>query len=312
MQLITSLRHITQEHKNCVVTIGNYDGVHLGHQEILRQVTDQSKKNNTKSLVIIFEPQPKEYFLPPQQRPARITHLNDKVYLLGKSNIDYVLCLKFNTQLQKMSATEFSQNILINTLAIHSLFLGEDFCCGNKREGTPRFMSQLLSQYSIPTTIVQSVNLDGKKISSTLIRQYLKQGELLTAKTLLGRNFFMSGKVVRGQGIGKKWGTATANINLHNSNLVTTGIFVVTVSSEVAKLNNAKGVASIGYRPSVADNRACLEVHIFGYDINLYDIHIEVTLLKKLRDEAKFVDISLLQQQIEQDKLDALKYFTQE
>jgi riboflavin kinase / FMN adenylyltransferase len=309
-KLITSLNQIKTQHHASIVTIGNFDGVHLGHQEIIKQVKAQAQLSSTTSLVIIFEPQPKEYFLPLEQRPARITSLHDKVAQLAALGIDYILCLKFNRQLQQLTAQEFIDNVLLDCVQLQQLIIGADFCCGSDRKGTSDYLEQQLAVHNISVTKIDFTRCkQQQKISSSSIRIALEQGDLAVAKKLLGRDFAISGKVVAGQGLGKQWGTPTANIHLEQHKLIISGIFVVLVNCAALDLQQVKAIASIGVRPSISDNSPCLEVHLFNKNIDLYSQRLEVVFLHKLRNEDKFDDIELLKQQIALDKRQALEFF---
>ena len=293
MQLIRYLNNKLLD--GCVASIGNYDGMHLGHQEILAKLTAQASKMKLPSLVIIFEPQPMEFFLQERTNPRLMT-LREKLVFFKNYNIDYVLCLKFNAQLASLTAQEFIQNILVNKLNTQYIIIGDDFSFGCNRTGG----FELLQEY-IKTEKIATVHIDNTKVSSTHIRQALAIGDLKTAEKLLGRPYSMSGKVAYGDKLGHKLGFPTANIYLHHKVLSIAGVFIVKVQEMI-------GIANVGTRPTIDGSRNVLEVHLLDFDKDIYGQRIQVEFIEKIRDEIKFDSLNLLKQQIAKDVEKARQY----
>ncbi len=300
MQLIRDIKNITAAEQHCVATIGNFDSVHLGHQEVLRKVKQEAKAMDSCSLAIIFEPQTMEYFMG-SRAAARLTKLTQKLELFEQYGIDKVLCLRFNKYLAKFSAKQFIQKILLDKLKVHHLIIGDDFAFGSDRLGG----LELLQQY-LPVERLETLYADGTRVSSTHVRQALAVADFTLAKHLLGRAYAMSGHVAHGNRLGHMLGFPTANIYLHRKVLPFTGVYFVNVTGIDDKVRS--GIANIGTRPTIGGDRNMLEVHILDFDEDIYGKKIEVEFLHKLRDEVKFDSLGLLKQQIEQDVAKAKQY----
>jgi len=294
MKLFCSIDAIKfQLQHGCVASIGNYDGMHLGHQEVLQRLHSQSISMNLPSLLIIFEPLPTEYFLKENTNPRLMT-LREKLVILQNSAIDYVLCLRFNAKLANLIAAQFVKDILLNSLKVRYIIIGDDFAFGSNRTGG----FTVLQKY-IETEKIALVQVNDIKVSSSHIRQALAVGDLETAERLLGRPYSMSGRVAYGNRLGHRIGFPTANIYLRHKVLPIHGVYIARING----LNSKPmiGVANIGNRPTINGTRNVLEVHLLDFNKNIYGTRIEVEFVKKLRDEVKFASLDLLKQQIEKD-----------
>lgn len=283
---------------NSVVTIGNFDGVHLGHQAIVQQVVALAQQHNLQSTIVVFEPQPMEFFHG-DQAPARLTNLAEKQYYFDNFNIDNVVVLEFNEQLKNLSADEFVQTILLDQLQTQHLIVGDDFKFGADRQGDFDFLQQY-SEFS--TSATTTIEADGLRVSSSRIRSALAHSDFAQAKLLLGRAYTMRGEVIQGDQNGRKLNAPTANIDPQRLVLPLTGVFVVQVHGQD---EHYYGVANLGTRPTVDGVRKLLETHIFDFDQDIYGQSIEIEFLHKLRDEQRFADLAELQQQIAIDQQQA-------
>ena len=291
------IRNTNLEQLPCVVTIGNFDGVHLGHQALLTEVKKRAHDLKLESAVITFEPNPKDYFS--QNKPqTRISSLREKIELFNEIKIDRVHIIKFNQEFSKVTADEFI-SVLIKQLKVKEIVVGEDFCFGRGREGGIK----QLSASSMKLNIKNKILMDGKRISSTLIRNLLANDKLDEANKYIGRPYSISGKVVHGEKRGRKIGFPTANIHMRHNRPPLKGVFAV-------KFQNHFGVANLGIRPSIkGEKKLQLEVHLLNFSSDLYGQHVSVIFLKKLRDEKKFKSLDELKEQIKLDVIKAKLFF---
>lgn len=291
------IRNTNLEQLPCVVTIGNFDGVHLGHQALLNEVKKRAHELKLESAVITFEPNPKDYFS--QNKPqTRISSLREKIELFNEIKIDRVHIIKFNQEFSKVTANEFI-SVLIKQLKVKEIVVGEDFCFGRGREGGIK----QLSASSMKLNIKNKILMDGKRISSTLIRNLLANDKLDQANKYIGRPYSISGKVVHGEKRGRKIGFPTANIHMRHNRPPLKGVFAV-------KFQNHFGVANLGIRPSIkGEKKLQLEVHLLNFSSDLYGQHVSVIFLKKLRDEKKFKSLDELKEQIKLDVIKAKLFF---
>jgi len=296
------------EHRGNVVTIGSFDGVHLGHQAIIQQLLAQSRRLGLPSMVVVFEPQPHEYFSG-EKAPARLMRLSEKVAALFAEGVERVCCLQFNRQLRSLSAAEFISRVLVNGLGVKYLVIGDDFRFGCDRRGDYRLLQQAGDTNGFTVTDTRTYTVSEQRVSSTRIRDLLQQGNLSLAKTLLGRPYTISGKVIRGQQLGRQLGTPTANVHLHRYRSPLAGVFAVV--TRLPSGEQVNGVANVGVRPTVGgDTKPLLEVHLFDRNDDLYGQLIEVDFKYKLRDEKRFDGLDKLKAQIQQDILAARQFFT--
>lgn len=294
------------------LTIGNFDGVHLGHQAILARLKQVANQLNIASCVMTFEPHPRE-FLAPQQAPTRLTSLREKLELLAESGIDRVQICRFNQDFAKIDTESFITRILQQDLAVRWLLVGEDFRFGAHRAGNVEMLKAFSQRSgSFEVEIMPNFSVNGLRVSSTAIREALACGNLDVARQLLGRPYSISGRVVDGDKLGKQIGFPTANIQLKHNRPPLMGIFVVEISSEANSPFPAmmRGVASLGIRPTThAKSEPVLEVHLFDFCKEIYGHHLRVHFLHKLRDEEKYPDLITLTRQIERDVKEAKDYF---
>ncbi|MFV2059667.1 MAG: bifunctional riboflavin kinase/FAD synthetase [Gammaproteobacteria bacterium] len=302
MELIRGSHNIKAKHHGCVATIGNFDGVHLGHQAVIGQLAEKSAELNLPMVVISFEPQPMEYFLH-EKAPARLLRLREKYLALSRFSVTAMLSLPFNKKLAALSAQDFINNILIEKLGIQYLVVGDDFRFGHNRQGDFEMLQQVGKHHNFQVVNMHTFEIDGERVSSTRVRQALQQGNLQYAEKLLGRSYRMSGRVAHGDKLGRELGFPTANIFLHRKVTPMEGIFVV----EVFGLDGEpiEGVASIGNRPTVNGTKTLLEVFIFDFDREIYGKHLQVSFLHKLRDQIRFDNLDDLKVQIDNDVQEA-------
>lgn len=298
MELVRGLHNLRPRHRGCVATIGNFDGVHAGHQAILRRLGAHAERVGLPGCVVIFEPQPREYFSP-STAPARLTRLRDKLALLEAQGVDRVLCLAFNRRLRELSANQFIQQVLIDGLGVAHLEVGDDFRFGCDRTGDFDLLKERGQQHGFTVDSANTVAQNGERISSSRVRQVLAEADFAQAERLLGRPFSITGRVLHGQKLGRQLGAPTANIQLKRINAPLNGVYRVSVELDGRK---QQGVANIGTRPTVeGDGSAHLEVHLLDYEGDLYGRRLTVMFHEKLRDEERFESLTALQAAINAD-----------
>ena len=291
-------RHIPNSgsHPPCVLTIGNYDGIHLGHQKLINELLNASKNSQIESAIMIFEPHPREFFTP-KEAPTRITSLREKIEYFQLKKIDRVYIVKFNIRFAHMSGEEFILK-LKEQITARTILVGEDFRFGKNRE----FGITDLFESDIKTFIVKEIKNNNIRVSSTHVRDALSSGDLDLGKDLLGRYYSISGKVVHGDHRGRRLGYPTANIHMFHNRPPIKGVFAV-------KLNEKFGVANLGTRPTIKGiSKLHLEVHVLNFSGDLYGHHVHITFLKKIRDEIKFESTEDLKVQIKKDIINAEIY----
>ncbi|PLP86310.1 bifunctional riboflavin kinase/FAD synthetase [Pseudomonas sp. FFUP_PS_473] len=298
MQLVRGLHNLRPQHRGCVATIGNFDGVHRGHQAILARLRERAAALGVPSCVVIFEPQPREYFAP-DTAPARLARLRDKVALLAAEGIDRVLCLAFNQRLSKLSAAEFVETILVDGLGVQHLEVGDDFRFGCDRVGDFSFLEQAGATYGFTVEAAQTVELDGFRVSSTEVRNALADADFALAERLLGRPYRITGRVLHGQKLARQLGTPTANVQLKRRRVPLTGVYLASAEIDGQRW---PGVANIGVRPTVSgDGSAHLEIHLLDFAGDLYGRRLTVVFHHKLRDEQRFASLEALKSAIDAD-----------
>ncbi len=304
MRLLRGLYNLPSDFQGCVVTIGNFDGLHLGHQAILQSLKLASHHTALPSLVMLFEPQPKEFFAP-EQAPARLASFREKLLDLSQAGVDYVLCLPFNQSLRSMTAHDFIHQVLVDSLGVRHLIVGDDFRFGCDRSGDFQALAEAGQRVGFKVEDSPTFELDGGRVSSTRVRDQLQQGNMREVDELLGRTYRMNGRVIYGRQLGRTLNTPTANVRIDRKRLPMSGVFAVTASiSETGE--QFGGVANLGVKPSIADTpEPSLEVHLFDYHGDLYGKHLNVQFLSKLRKEQRFDGIEQLTAAIEHDKLEA-------
>jgi riboflavin kinase/FMN adenylyltransferase len=306
MQLVRGLHNLRPKHLGCVATIGNFDGVHRGHQAILARLRERAVALGLPSCVVIFEPQPREFFTP-ELAPARLTRLRDKLTLLAEAGVDRVLCLAFNRRLRELSAAEFVRAVLVDGLGVRHLEVGDDFRFGCDRAGDFDFLLQAGASNGFSVEAASTVEVQGQRVSSTRVREALAAADFALAEDLLGRPFQLAGRVVHGQALGRQLGTPTANVQLKRRRVPLTGVYLVSTEVDGQRW---PGVANIGVRPSVAsDGNAHLEVHLLDFSGDLYDRRLTVAFHRKLRDEQRFASLEALKAAIAADIAVARAYW---
>ncbi|MCC2666253.1 MAG: riboflavin biosynthesis protein ribF [Gammaproteobacteria bacterium] len=303
---VHSSNGFTSEPKGCVATIGNFDGVHQGHQALLKQVILRAKELNLSSRVMIFEPQPAEFFLK-DKCIARLTRFREKFYYLAKEKVDEVWVVLFNKALALLTATEFIEHVLCAQLYVKHLIVGEDFRFGQGRKGDVALLKAKGQQLGFTVETMPSVMIEGERVSSTRVRNALANADHLLAEQLLGRPYCMLGRVVYGNQLGRTLGFPTANIYLHRRVTPIHGIYAVRLHGIAKK--GLPGVANIGIRPTIGGTRTLLEVHVFDFSQTIYGSQVCVEFCKKLREEAKFENLELLKAQMCLDAAEARHYF---
>ncbi len=299
MELIRGLHNLRPRHQGCVATIGAFDGVHLGHQVVIRHLLEKAAELDLPSVIIVFEPLPREYFSP-LQAPARIMSFWEKCRALEALGVDRLLRIRFNEQFRVMSAQTFVDDIFVAGLGVRYVVLGDDFRFGADRQGDIAFIQAQGERYGYAAGPTPTFAIAGERVSSTRIRDALENADFATAEALLGRPYSISGRVIYGRQLGRTIGTPTANLELRRLRAPLSGVYVVEVSG--GGLEGACGVANVGVRPTVDDSiRANLEVHLLDREIELYGQHIEVTFRHKLREEQKFASLEELQMNIARD-----------
>jgi riboflavin kinase / FMN adenylyltransferase len=302
------LRHLpTEPARPVTLTIGNFDGVHRGHQAMIERVTKAARELGLASCVMTFEPHPRELFAP-DQAPTRLTSLREKLELFSQLDLGAVLVSRFDYDFARIGAEEFVERILVRGLAVRWLLVGDDFRFGARRAGDFDLLARAGRERGFEVVRMDTCTVDGVRVSSTAVRERLAAGDLDGAACLLGRPYSISGRVVRGDRLGVQLGFPTANVRLEHNHPPVMGIFVV----EVQGLGPAplQGVASLGVRPTVkAGGAPTLEVHLLDFDREIYGLRVQVSFLHRLRDEEKYPDLATLTSAIARDVENARAFF---
>jgi riboflavin kinase / FMN adenylyltransferase len=295
--------NIKRKHKNAIIAIGNFDGLHLGHKKVLNQAKLKAEKENLKFGVITFEPIPSMFFNS-SIRHHRINLIEQKIYYLKKIKLDFLIIIKFNKSFSNISADNFIEKILVNKLKSKYIFVSQNFRFGKKRGGDINTLKKFEKKYSYKTIVTTPYKKNKKITSSSLIRKSIADGNVVSVQRFLGRPWSVIGKVIKGQQRGRKIGFPTCNIKWNSYALLKLGVYAVKVDS---KNFNKRGIANIGYRPTFNGKTLLLEVNIFGIKTNLYKKILKVSFIKFIRPEKKFKNISALKSQIKRDIILARK-----
>lgn len=298
MRLIRGLYNLPKNWSGCALTIGNFDGVHLGHQAILEKLCDKGAEIGMPSVVLLFEPQPAEFFAQKQSEqlaPARLMRLRDKLNVLRFSGVDYVLCVRFDATFAGKSAVDFIRELLVEKLKARYVSIGDDFRFGANRTGDFELLRNAGLKYRFAVEDSHSHRLDNQRISSSLIREALAQDNLTLANQLLGKAYCIGGRVAHGNKLGRTIGFPTANILLNRLVTPIQGVYAVQVETPKGKFN---GIANVGNRPTVNGSKPLLEVHLFDFSGDLYGKTLRVTFVEKIRTEIKFANVEALKAQI--------------
>ncbi len=297
--------NIKNNHKNSIILIGNFDGLHVGHQKLFSLAKKYKKKYKIKIGVFTFEPMPKMFFNK-KLKNFRISNKIQKIDLLEKFGVDFVIIKRFDKNFSKIKSIDFIKNILNKKLNAKFIFVSNNFRFGNKREGNVKQLIKYEEICNYKIIKPQPLLTKKKVISSTLIRNFLQNGKLNKANKLLKRNWSIVGKVQKGRQLGKKFGFPTANIDIKDYVIAKPGVYAVKVKIE--KNNKSiKGIANLGYRPTFKQNKILLEVHLFNFSGNLYNKYLTVDFMKFIRKEKKFKNVDQLKRQIKSDLLKAKK-----
>ena len=310
MKIFDHLDKIREPFKNAVITIGNFDGVHIGHQALFHEVIEKAEAIDGTSIAMTFEPHPIRV-LKQNGHPPLITLYEQKAELIERTGIDVLICVPFNKAFASMSAHQFITDLLVKRIGMKAIVVGKDYSFGKNREGTIDMMKSYAPDYGFEVIVANWIKTplgSAGRISSTRIRELVIDGQMTEAEKMLGRNYQIRGRVVIGRDRGGKLlGIPTANINLHDELCPKTGIYAVTVEIEDRQYN---GVANIGYSPTFEDHEFTVEVHILDFNANIYGEKIRVNFIKRIRDEIKFSNISELIEQIKMDIAAAREIFS--
>jgi riboflavin kinase/FMN adenylyltransferase len=298
MELIRGLQNLKSRHRGCVATLGNFDGVHLGHQAVIGQLAEKGATLRLPTVLVMFEPQPQEYFQPGSAL-ARLSRLREKLKALQRYSVDRVLCLRFDAHLAAMPAEEFIQRVLVDALGVRYLVIGDDFRFGKNRTGDYAMLQAAGARNGFQAVPMHTFTIDGERVSSTRVRKALAAGDLATAEKLLGRPYRMCGRVAHGDKRGRTIGIPTANIHLHRKATPVRGVYVVEMFG--LEREPLVGVANVGNRPTVNGTHTLLEVHLFDFDQEIYGRYVSIDFLHRLRDEQRFTSFDELKTRIHQD-----------
>lgn len=301
MEIIHGIYSIKPEHRGCVLTIGNFDGVHHGHRMLLDHLFAKSNELDVPSMLLTFEPQPREYFAG-EKVPARLTRFREKITLLCQTELDRVLCLPFNENIRNTTADWVIDELLHNLLGIRYLVVGDDFRFGKDQQGDYDMLKAAGDRYGFGVSHLGTLTFEHERVSSSRIREVLAQGDFELAEKLLGHPYLIMGRVVYGRQLGRQLGVPTANIRLQRYRAALEGVYAVQVDGPEQTYN---GVANIGIRPTVDGKEPLLEVHLFDYSGDLYGDLLSVRFLHKIRDEQTFDGLDALKAQIHQDIAEA-------
>lgn len=307
MELIRGFQHFRPRHRGCVATIGAFDGVHLGHQAVLRQLIAKGREMGLPSTVVLFEPLPREFFSP-DEAPARLMSFKEKFIALRELGIDRVMRIRFTPDFRDMTANEFIHKLFVAGLGVKYIVLGDDLRFGRNRSGDFDLLRKFGKIDGFEVVDTSTLEVTGERVSSTRIREVLGSADFELAERLLGRPYSISGRVIVGQQLGRTIGTPTANMELHRLRSPLSGVFAVEVHGADSVMR--PGVANVGVRPTVGDlSKAILEVHILDFKQSIYGRNIKVVFRKKLREEHKFDGLDALKAQIARDVEQARRYF---
>jgi riboflavin kinase/FMN adenylyltransferase len=307
VELIRGLHNLRSRHRGCVLTIGNYDGMHLGHRAVIADLRSRAEYRGLPVTVMVFEPTPKEFFAP-GEAPARLSSLREKLEAMQACGVDRVLCLGFDRRLADMPPADFIQRILVDGLGTHFVAVGDDFRFGKNKAGDFAMLERAGREAGFAVHRHESVERDGGRVSSTRVREALAAGDTALAGRLLGKPYHMSGRVAPGERLGRTLGFPTANLRVHRIPAPRWGVYVVSVRG--ADPDRAvPGVVSLGVRPTVGGKDCLLEAHLLGFDREIYGRRLKVDFLHFLRDEARFSSVEAMRGQMEQDLVQTRAYF---
>jgi riboflavin kinase/FMN adenylyltransferase len=298
MELVRGMHNLRERHRDCVVTIGNYDGVHRGHQHMIAALRARATELGVPAVIVTLEPTPREFFAG-DAAPARLTRLREKLDALTLYGVDRLVVLRFDERLRNMGAGEIVERLLVQGLGVRHMVVGHDFHFARNREGTIETLREAGARHGFTVEEVGRYLDDGDRVSSSLVREALGRGDLARATRLLGRPYRMAGRVRRGQQLGRRLGYPTANLALHRKVVPLWGVFAVRVTG--AGLVDHPAVVSLGTRPTINGTEPLLEVHVFDFDRDIYGKYLCVDFVARLRDERRFESLDALVEQMHRD-----------
>ena len=308
MILIRDSYNVQAQHRPSVVSIGNFDGVHLGHVRLLALLKEKAEALGAKATAMTFEPHPHEFFSP-QNAPPRLLRWRDKLEKLAEAGVDQVFSLRFNESLSQTSAEDFVRKYLVEGIGVRHVVIGDDFRFGRKRSGDVHLLRKLGAQWDFSISTVDTYVIGDERVSSTRIREVLRQDDFETAESLLGYPFAIHGKIAHGDKRGRTIGFPTANIVLPHDNIPVWGVYAVLM--HFSGSGTRPGVANVGIRPTVGGDRVLLETHLFDFSEDIYGERVRVEFKTKIRSEQRFESFDALKAQIAQDATAARSWFEQ-
>jgi riboflavin kinase / FMN adenylyltransferase len=296
--------------KNAVITIGTFDGVHTGHQQLIKMLHAEAHAINGESVIITFNPHPRQVIASQQSQVFLLNTMAEKIQLLEKFGVDHLVIVPFTEEFSHQSALEYIENFLVDTFKPHTIIIGHDHRFGNSRSGNFELLQQKANQYNYKVKEIPAFMLEENTISSTKIRTSLTKGDFITTNYYLGYQYFFSGIVIEGNKIGRTIGYPTANLQVLDDKKIIpgNGVYAVQVNATINGTSiQLKGMMNIGYRPTVEGTTRMIEVNIFDFDQEIYGETLTVTIKKRLRNEQKFNGLSELKAQLANDKLEAMQ-----
>ncbi len=306
MMLIRDFYNVQEQHRPSVVSIGNFDGVHLGHVRLLRLLKEKAQTLGAKATAMTFEPHPHEFFSP-QNAPPRLLRWRDKIEKLTDAGVDQVFSLRFNQALAQTSAEDFVKKYLVEGIGVRHVVIGDDFRFGRKRGGDVHLLRELGTQWNFSISTVDTCIIGEERVSSTRIREVLRQDDFDAAASLLGYRYAIHGRVAHGDKRGRTIGFPTANIVLPHDNIPVWGVYAVLMHFEGSATQT--GVANVGIRPTIGGDRVLLETHLFDFSKDIYGERVRVEFKAKIRPEQRFDSFEALKEQIAKDAIAARRCF---
>jgi riboflavin kinase/FMN adenylyltransferase len=298
MDFVRGLHNLRPRHRGCVLTIGAFDGIHRGHQEMIRMLRERAREHSLPGVVLSFEPTPREYFAKGAP-PPRLTRFRERFDALSAYGVDRFVCVRFDERMRQMSQEQFVDGVLVEALGIKHIVVGSDFRFARDNNGSVATLHAVGPGKGFGVSVVPPFEVDGERVSSSLVREVLETGDVQRAAKYLGRPYRITGKVIAGQKLGRTLGYPTANLRLHRRATPVAGIFAVRASG--GGLKNAPAVASLGTRPAVNGKELLLEIHVFDYSGDLYRRYLHVDFVERLRDELWFPSMDALVEQMDKD-----------
>jgi riboflavin kinase/FMN adenylyltransferase len=302
MEFVRGLHNLRAQHRGCVLTVGAFDGVHRGHQEMIRVLRMRADQKRLPAVVLAFEPTPREFFAKGTP-PARLTRFRERFDALSAYGVDRFVCLRFDERMRAMSQEEFVEDVLVRALGIRHIVVGHDFRFARDHNGTVATLRTFGLRCGFEVCEVPPFELGGERVSSSLIREALEAGDMARAARFLGRPYRITGKVIHGAKLGRELGFPTANLRLHRRATPVAGVFAIRVSG--CGLKDAAGVANLGTRPAVNGKELLLEAHVFDFSGDLYRRYLHVDFIARLRDELWFPNMETLVEQMHKDAAQA-------